>query len=319
MLIVLSVLLTGATVTPFYGLTGERLAIALAQTSKPSRYVADPYRLWSSNVRELYLPLDGVSVSIVPLWPAEVALGEVIPSQWWARGAAATVECVKTDLVNLWPMSIDVITQRGIYPPAIVSRCKWTNGSVRCGFLKIDGIETNGWEPPADAKGDVARVAMYVWCVYRTAMFDPWAGLLFQPDDLTPYGIDVLLRWSREDPVDDAERRRNEIIAEAQGCGNPFVEYAGLEEFIWGEKSHEPFLDPDTDPEEPMPLRSTYRVNEPLIYLIHDEVSDNAVWQVDGKRVAKTVSPTSLGVGSHLFEFEEPSGRHGKVLISIVA
>ena len=43
-----------------------------------------------------------------------------------------------------------------------------------------------------------------------------------------------MMRWSAIDPVDDIEIARNNVIAEKQNR-NPFVDYPGLEDYIWGE------------------------------------------------------------------------------------
>ena len=43
-----------------------------------------------------------------------------------------------------------------------------------------------------------------------------------------------MMRWSALDPVDDIEIARNNVIAATQNR-NPFIDYPGLEDYIWGE------------------------------------------------------------------------------------
>ena len=41
-------------------------------------------------------------------------------------------------------------------------------------------------------------------------------------------GIKMLLKWNEEDPVSDFEKQRNNIIEEAQGNRNPFIDFPQL-------------------------------------------------------------------------------------------
>ena len=48
----------------------------------------------------------------------------------------------------------------------------------------------------------------------------------------------MLLRWAQEDPIDDIEIARNNAVYETQQNRNPFVDYPGLENYIWGDKKN---------------------------------------------------------------------------------
>ena len=67
-------------------------------------------------------------------------------------------------------------------------------------------------------RGDVARMAAYFLVTYRIEAEDGDEGRAFI--DAT---LDVLLDWHEQDPVDDAERERNERVYRIQGNRNPFV------------------------------------------------------------------------------------------------
>jgi hypothetical protein len=56
---------------------------------------------------------------------------------------------------------------------------------------------------------------------------------------LTKYGIALLMKWHRQDPVSQKEVDRNNGIQQTQGNRNPFIDYPYLAEFIWGEKAGE--------------------------------------------------------------------------------
>ena len=67
-------------------------------------------------------------------------------------------------------------------------------------------------------RGDVARQAAYFLALYRIEAEDGTEGRAF-----TEATLDVLLRWHRADPVDDAERTRDDGVFLAQGNRNPFT------------------------------------------------------------------------------------------------
>ncbi|MDO9634396.1 MAG: endonuclease [Paludibacter sp.] len=56
---------------------------------------------------------------------------------------------------------------------------------------------------------------------------------------LKPWAIKLLLQWSRQDPVSEKERTRNEKVFLIQGNRNPFIDYPELVEYIWGDEAGE--------------------------------------------------------------------------------
>ena len=46
--------------------------------------------------------------------------------------------------------------------------------------------------------------------------------------------LSTLLKWHLEDPVDDFERNRNEVIFSYQGNRNPYIDYPEFVEMIYG-------------------------------------------------------------------------------------
>ena len=64
------------------------------------------------------------------------------------------------------------------------------------------------FDPPEYARGNVARAMLYMHVVH----------------DLPLIGsLEMYQRWSRLDPPDDEERRRNQAIKSMTGQGNPFI------------------------------------------------------------------------------------------------
>ena len=93
--------------------------------------------------------------------------------------------------------------------------------------------------PPASVRGDIARAMMYMAIRYdgsETNTQDLWLSDCPDANDPSEMGyLSQLLRWHTEDPVDDAERQRNErVCSNWQGNRNPFVDYPYLVEYYFG-------------------------------------------------------------------------------------
>lgn len=83
-------------------------------------------------------------------------------------------------------------------------------------------IGTTHYYPGYSDRGDVARILMYMNTLY---------GL-----DFSIVGdINLLLQWHLDDPVDDFELYRNEVIASFQGNRNPYIDYPDLAFSVYGE------------------------------------------------------------------------------------
>ncbi len=86
------------------------------------------------------------------------------------------------------------------------------------------------WEPPAEVKGDVARMLFYMVVRYEGTNGEP--DLELQETYLSntskePFHakLSTLIQWHLADPVDDAERTRNDIIYSYQQNRNPFIDH----------------------------------------------------------------------------------------------
>ena len=114
-------------------------------------------------------------------------------------------------------------------------------------------MSTNVLEPIDEYKGDIARSyfgTMVKWAgewAFNKAeegrvIFDATidADTHYGPENnygLTPYGVAMLIKWHRQDPVSQKEIDRNNAIQLTQGNRNPFIDYPYLVEYIWGERS----------------------------------------------------------------------------------
>ena len=114
-------------------------------------------------------------------------------------------------------------------------------------------LSTNVLEPADEYKGDIARSyfgTMVKWAGEWTFNRNENGRVIFDATidadthyasennyGLTPYGLALLLKWHRQDPVSQKEVDRNNGIQLTQGNRNPFIDYPYLAEYIWGERS----------------------------------------------------------------------------------
>ena len=112
----------------------------------------------------------------------------------------------------------------GVYP----GNSNWFGGAISGG----SGI----WETWNGRRGDVARAAFYMDVRYEggthpiTGYVEPDLILTDDPSlIITGHSymgfLSTLLQWNAEDPVDDAERRRNEAVSVFQTNRNPFIDH----------------------------------------------------------------------------------------------
>lgn len=95
-------------------------------------------------------------------------------------------------------------------------------------------------EPLDNAKGDVARICLYVYARY--------GGELSKCSDITNVfqSVDVLLDWCALDPVDTWEMGRNEVVYAIQGNRNVFIDYPELAWLIFDREIPEDLVTPST-------------------------------------------------------------------------
>lgn len=153
----------------------------------------------------------------------------------WAKshGDFGTTKGAGTDVHHLRPVDASVNSTR--------NNKDFDNG----GDEYIDGDYSTGckrdvdsWEPQDSEKGDVARMLFYMAVRYEGENGEPD---LEMADSVNTYPaplhgkLSTLLQWHQLDPVDNWERRRNDIIyIDFQHNRNPFIDHPEFVERIWG-------------------------------------------------------------------------------------
>tara|TARA_A100001234_G_scaffold170953_1_gene152336 strand:+ start:3 stop:866 length:864 start_codon:yes stop_codon:yes gene_type:complete len=103
--------------------------------------------------------------------------------------------------------------------------------------------DSDSWEPSDSVKGDIARILFYMVVRYDPGYDHDNNSFDLELVDYTTPGnndpilgkLSSLIQWHIDDPVDDFEINRNEIIFGFQENRNPFIDHPNLVNFLWGE------------------------------------------------------------------------------------
>lgn len=149
-----------------------------------------------------------------------------------------------TDLFHLMPSDGYVNGRRSNFPFGE------NNGEIfssKNNYSKLGKCLTKGgsgtvFEPNDEMKGDLARNYFYMATAYEDKIAD-WSSAdgngaeIFAGNSYPCYldwQLDMLLRWAKNDPVSKKETERNNEVYKLQKNRNPYIDYPGLEQYVWG-------------------------------------------------------------------------------------
>ena len=176
-------------------------------------------------------PNDPGSVVLLYSGRPEAAEGGWNREHVWAKshGDFGTAPGPGTDVHHLRPTDQRVNSERG-------------NKDFDAGGSEVDGAPGNftdddSWEPRDQVKGDVARMVLYMAVRYEGD--DAFPDL--EPNDEVGNGkqpfhgrLSVLKQWSAQDPPDEFEQHRNQVIFDQfQHNRNPFVDHPEWVDELW--------------------------------------------------------------------------------------
>ncbi|WP_176142062.1 endonuclease [Solibacillus isronensis] len=149
----------------------------------------------------------------------------------WAKshGNFGTSNGPGTDIHHLRPTDVQVNSSRGNLDfdegGSAVTGCS--------GCFK----DSDSFEPPNEVKGDVARILFYMATRYEKGDRVDLELNEKVNNGSNPYHgkLSILLKWHKQDPVSEFEKKRNEKIFEWQGNRNPFIDHPEWVELIWAE------------------------------------------------------------------------------------
>lgn len=149
-----------------------------------------------------------------------------------------------TDLFHLYPTDIKVNNQRGNYPFGVCANgTRLVDGQYygkgKLGKSTYPGYSGTVFEPDDEYKGDFARTYFYMVTCYKNEL-PSWSGspqLNYSGNRykaFSTWSINMLMEWTRLDPVSEKEIKRNDAVYGIQGNRNPFIDHPELAEYIWG-------------------------------------------------------------------------------------
>ncbi|MFI9626050.1 endonuclease I family protein [Streptomyces sp. NPDC052042] len=149
----------------------------------------------------------------------------------WAKshGNFGTATGPGTDLHHLRAEDVQVNSIRG--------NKDFDNGGSPVSGAPGSYTDSDSFEPRNAVKGDVARMILYMAVRYEGG--DGWADL--EPNERVSNGsapymgrLSVLKAWSKQDPPDSFEKRRNDVIYnQYQNNRNPFIDHPEWVDSIW--------------------------------------------------------------------------------------
>ena len=164
------------------------------------------------------------------------------PKSWFG----GEVMPMYTDLHHLYPVDGNINTRRSNNPYGETNGedYKSANDFSKLGACTYPGYTGKVFEPNDEYKGDFARTYFYMVTCYEEKLHDWYTN--FSSTEVTAvidgstypalqtWQLNMLMKWAKNDPVSEKERNRNNAVYAIQHNRNPFIDYPGLEEYIWG-------------------------------------------------------------------------------------
>ena len=201
-----------------------------------------------------------------------------MPNSWFG----GKVMPMYTDLHNMYPTDKIVNNKRGNNPFGETANPSWKSANDfsklgKCTYPGYDGVV---FEPNDEYKGDFARTYFYMVTCYEEKLPDWYSNYSESKPTLdgktypglSPWQLEMLMKWAKNDPVSEKEINRNNAVWGIQENRNPFIDYPGLEEYIWGDKMDEAF---------------SYDGSASGIQNIEENDEVEGYYSIDGKRLQK--------------------------------
>lgn len=192
-----------------------------------------------------------------------------LPKSWWGGYDEGDGYYAYTDLHHLVPSDATANNRKSNWPLGTVYSVSFDNGVSKVGtpVTGQGGGASRVFEPDDEYKGDFARMYFYVATIYQDYNWVTTWQVSNQDTNgnenwktLTPWSIDLLLQWARNDTVSQKELNRNDAVFRFQNNRNPFIDDPLLCEYIWGNRQGQAYdpthggeINPDPDPNPDAP------------------------------------------------------------------
>ena len=271
-------------------------------------------RWWEMYSNEIYLIRNGQS-GLQSFRDCHMQREHSVPKSWWGSDDSSPAW---TDIYNLYPSDGPANQAKLNYPlgPVDPNNAKFNNGATKVGVPAPGFAGGSGmvFEPADEYKGDFARAYFYVFTVYDNLNWTANSmGNRNEWPTLKPWAYEMLLQWSRQDPVSQKEIQRNDAAERQQGNRNPFVDFPELAEYIWGTKSTEIFYIKDQNGGTTPPITGDPELTAPINgeALDFGETAVNGVNQtaliVNGTNMTSALTMRVTGTDRSMFSLSSNS------------
>ena len=201
------------------------------------------------------------------------------PKSWFG----GKVMPMYADLFHLYPTDGKVNENRGDLPFGETngSNKNSANDFSKIGVCTYPGYTGTVFEPNDIYKGDFARTYFYMVTCYEEKLPD-WvnkgnANITINSSGLVTWQLEMLMKWAKNDPVSEKETNRNNAVFGIQNNRNPFIDYPGLEEYIWGSLTDFAFSYNDYQvPTAIMTIKAESANKEDVMYNLAGQVVDKS-------------------------------------------
>ncbi len=169
------------------------------------------------------------------------------PNSWFG----GKIQPMYTDLHHMYPTDKLVNNKRGYNPFGETNgeSYKSQNNFSKLGACTYPGYTGTVFEPNDEYKGDFARTYFYMVTCYEEKIPDWYTNYSDSRPTLdgnkypglTSWQLEMLLKWAKNDPVSEKETNRNKAVYGIQANRNPFIDYPGLEQYVWGDLKEQAF------------------------------------------------------------------------------
>jgi endonuclease I len=206
-----------------------------------------------------------------------------MPNSWFG----GKVMPMYTDLFHMYPTDKVVNNKRGNNPFGETANPSWksANDFSKLGPCSVEGYSGVVFEPNDEYKGDFARTYFYMVTCYEEKLPNWYTSYAeSQPTldgntypGLSDWQLKMLMKWAKNDPVSEKETNRNNAVFGIQNNRNPFIDYPGLEEYIWGALKDVAFsYDHYQSPTAIMTIKAESANKEDVMYNLAGQVVDKS-------------------------------------------
>ncbi len=206
-----------------------------------------------------------------------------MPNSWFG----GKVMPMYTDLFHMYPTDKVVNNKRGNNPFGETANPSWksANDFSKLGPCSVEGYSGVVFEPNDEYKGDFARTYFYMVTCYEEKLPNWYTSYAeSQPTldgntypGLSDWQLKMLMKWAKNDPVSEKETNRNNAVFGIQNNRNPFIDYPGLEEYIWGDLKNVAFSYNDYQvPTAIMTIKAESANKEDVMYNLAGQVVDKS-------------------------------------------